>query len=236
MFKRAIFSSATVLCIAATQLFIACGEETGVSAYKSQLKEMKYQYTPSFFVSAASKGDLKAVELFLKAQISINEPNSSGNTALVMATNKGHVEVAKALLAAGADPYLKSSAGTSSFVDAVRLNREALVKLFVEHLKKTPQGLTGAKFAGIAAAKQGFTPIMAMLIDGGLDVNTTDSFGFTLLATAVKSGHANTVEYLLEKGADVNAKDKEGNSPLKWASHVGYPKVAKILKRHGGKM
>lgn len=221
---------------ALVSLLVACGgEETGVSAHKKQLKEMNYQYTPSYFVKAASKGDVKAVELFIKAQIGIDDPNSQGNSALVMATNKGHVEVVKALLAGGADPYLKSSAGTSSFVDAVRLNREPIVKLFVDHLKATPQGLSGAKFAGLAAAKQGFTPIMAMLVDGGLDVNTTDNFGYSLLVTAVKSGHKNTVEYLLEKGADVNQPDKEGNTPLKWANHSGYPKVAKVLKRHGGK-
>lgn len=214
----------------------ACGEDKeSVSSIKKEIKALSYQFTPNFFVKAASKGDVKAVELFIKAKIAVDAPNAKGNSALVMATNKGHVEVVKQLIAAGSDPYKKSSAGVSAFVDAVLLNREAVVKVFVDHLKQTPQGLTGAKFAGLSAAKQGFTPIMAMLIDGGLDVNTYDNNKYSLLITAIKSGHANTVDYLLEKGANPNQADKEGNSPLKWSSHSGYPKVSKILKRHGAK-
>lgn len=215
----------------------ACnGEATGAAKYKADLEKMKYKFSPGFFVKAASKNDVKAVDLFIKAAISVDATNKQGNTALAMAANKGHAEIVKLLLDAGANPSLKGGRGLSAIVDAISLNHTPVVQVIVDHLKGQNNGkLNGGRFAGLMAAKQGFTPIMAILIDAGLDINTSDDTGYSLLITAIKSGHKNTVEYLLEKGADVNLGDKDKNSPLKWAKHSGYPKVAKVIKRYGGK-
>ena len=44
-----------------------------------------------------------------------------------------------------------------------------------------------------------------------------------------------TAELLIAKGADVNAKDGYGNTPLDWALKYKHPKIADLLRKHGGK-
>jgi ankyrin repeat protein len=43
------------------------------------------------------------------------------------------------------------------------------------------------------------------------------------------------VELLIENGADVNAKNNYGGTPLDGAISLDRPKIADLLRKHGGK-
>lgn len=60
------------------------------------------------------------------------------------------------------------------------------------------------------AAGFGDTREVKLLLDWGVDVNATDSLGFTALHFATRYGHTDTVKLLLAIGADVNAKSSSG--------------------------
>jgi ankyrin repeat protein len=109
-----------------------------------------------------------------------------------------------------------------------------------------------------SAAAEGELPLVELLLVDGLDVNSRDADGRTLLSLAAQRGHLDAVEFLLRHGADVNARDEgppsrretragwrpegpgqskgtgEGTTPLGWAERAGHRTVAALLHRHGG--
>lgn len=65
----------------------------------------------------------------------------------------------------------------------------------------------------------------------GLDTNSMDDVGQTLLNWASAFGTLEMVEYLCDKGADVNKGQR--SSSLHYAACFGRPGIAKVLLKHG---
>ncbi|AKT34475.1 Ankyrin repeat [Pyrobaculum sp. WP30] len=72
-----------------------------------------------------------------------------------------------------------------------------------------------------------------LLLSRGVDPNTRDVHGLTLLHAAAWCGDESAVELLLKAGADPNARDAEGNTPLHVAARRMFPQVALLLLKHG---
>lgn len=70
-------------------------------------------------------------------------------------------------------------------------------------------------------------------IDAGLDINSRNENGFTLLMSAVSGGHLPVVEYLLKKGADVNLQDQRVGTPLHLATAKDEVEIIKLLISYG---
>lgn len=73
-------------------------------------------------------------------------------------------------------------------------------------------------------------------IAGGANVNSTDSYGWSVLAAALFSPAMASLEIirlLLEHGADVNHQDEDGFSPLAEAFYRHDPAVIECLLNHG---
>ena len=68
-----------------------------------------------------------------------------------------------------------------------------------------------------------------LLLESGVDVNSKDNLGTTVLHWATKKGHKAVVELLLERGADVNAQGGADGNALQAASCNGHRAV---LGRH----
>ena len=84
----------------------------------------------------------------------------------------------------------------------------------------------------LIAVTLGHKEIVELLIAKGADVNAKNRMGGTPLHFSASGGHKEVAELLIAKGADVNAKDF-GTTPLDKA--IGYPKLAGLLRKHGGK-
>ena len=55
--------------------------------------------------------------------------------------------------------------------------------------------------------------MMKLLVDGGADVNATDSELWTPLHAAATCNHLDLVQYLIANGADLLAVNSDGNMP-----------------------
>ena len=110
----------------------------------------------------------------------------SGWTLLMQAVQKGSLELAEALVAAGAEVNARidsDSRGTALY--------------FATSINSTN-----------AAA------LVELLLKNKADVNVTDAYGSTPLIQAVSKRNPEVVKLLVEHGADVNAMTQQGDSPL----------------------
>ncbi|XP_076435310.1 uncharacterized protein LOC143275219 [Babylonia areolata] len=170
--------------------------------------------------------------LLLRAGADVNAKDSTKNTPLMWAVERGHADTAKMLLEHGADVNAKDSAGHTPLWCAVRGGHTNTSKLLMEHgadvNTKDSDGCTPLMWA----VREGHADTAKQLMEHGADVNTKDSDGCTPLMWAVRS-HTDTAKQLMEHGADVNTKDSDGWTPLMWAVERGHTDTAKQLMEHG---
>jgi ankyrin repeat protein len=86
------------------------------------------------------------------------------------------------------------------------------------------------------AAECGDEVMVKLLLEkGGVDINSKDMEGRTVLSLAAGSGHEAVVKLLLEQcDVDVNSRDNEGRTPLLFAAGVGHEAIAQMLLEKGG--
>jgi ankyrin repeat protein len=94
------------------------------------------------------------------------------------------------------------------------------------------------------AARKGNIEAIKQHLAAGTDVNTKDGSGSTPLhnaalgggnQNAAHGGQKEIAELLIAKGADVNTKNELGETPLDWVLWCMQPKIADLLRKHGGK-
>jgi ankyrin repeat protein len=116
------------------------------------------------------------------------------------AVGQGHAEVARLLIAHGAD------------VNAVSGRRDWERQNTAEPRQKwLPLGeLTPLYFA----SRDGCVPCVAVLVEHGAQVDVQDPEGITPLVSAIINGHYDVAAELVEHGADPNLADNDGRTPL----------------------
>ena len=94
--------SSMITALAILILFLAnmASAATPVEARK-EIKQMGIEYTEQQFATSAGAGDMTAVKLFLEAGMDVN---AGGGAALGLAAGRGQIEMVKFLLSKGAKP------------------------------------------------------------------------------------------------------------------------------------
>ena len=85
----------------------------------------------------------------------------------------------------------------------------------------------------MAAALNGRTDVLQILLEKSSHVDAKDNFGWTSLIIASRSGHTDIVRALLDAGADVNAKTNTDYTALMAAAKQGHPDTVKLLLTRG---
>ena len=141
--------------------------------------------------------------------------NIYGETALLKAFTSGHIDIARILLQAGADPSICSNNGTTALHCAVRLCREDIVTMFL-----TNQRMTNAIVLNLPAAlmetplmlacRYGFAGIVRRLLNAGADAELARNiFGKTTMQIARESGNAEIIR-LIEVALFAKAAGRSG--------------------------
>ncbi|MBN8441793.1 MAG: ankyrin repeat domain-containing protein [Thauera sp.] len=97
---------------------------------------------------------------------------------------------------------------------------------------------TAPAFAGsyedaLSSARLGDTSQLVDLLNKGVDPDTVDAQGNTLLILAAREGQLSTVEALLKHRVKVGARNFVGDSALMLAVLAGHDKVAEVLMKAG---
>lgn len=168
------------------------------------------------------------------AAVDIRDGNF-GQTPLMVAVREGHLELAKRLLAAGADVNAQTAAeGAPRFVPPSEsppgLSRGAgIIRAGWPEGRGKRFPAAGAKTPLLYAAREGHLELARLLIENGAKLELADGNGVTPLIDAIinasifrvnrtgESDHLKIAHLLIDAGANVNAIDWYGQTPL-WAA------------------
>jgi len=150
---------------------------------------------------AAMAGDRAAVRAKLDAGTPVDEENGYGLTALYYAVTRRHVETARLLLEARADPNHDSPIKGRLMAAAAEKGDPAMVRLLLDHKGNPNKGNDD----GISAMHLARKPDIAELLLGhGGNPNVQTAAGTTPLTFAVARGDMAMTRFWLDHGADIN--------------------------------
>jgi len=150
-----------------------------------------------------------------------------------------HTEVAKALVAAGADVNRKDMESNSPFLLAAATGQLELVQLALAHGADLNSTDSYDNTALIAACEHGNTEVVKVLLKAGVAVDHVNRQGWTALLETIVMGdgsarYEDTVQLLLDAGADANLADRDGTTPTRHARERSYKTMVKMLVRVRG--
>ncbi|WP_337237604.1 ankyrin repeat domain-containing protein [Proteus faecis] len=158
---------------------VTLAQEGNLSELKRQIEQgadvnARDAIQDSPYLYSGARGLQEILELTLSHGSSLKSVNRYGGTALIPASERGHVKTVKTLIDAGVD------------VDHInRLGWTALIEAII-----------------LGDGSQKYEDIVTLLIEGGANVNLADASGQTPLTLAKDKGYTNIVNILKQAGAE----------------------------------
>jgi ankyrin repeat protein len=163
-------------------------------------------------VSAMKNRDVTSAQTLLKQRVDVNVPDVDGMTPLHWAAHWNELELAKQLLAAGANAKATNRYGVTPLHEATLVADVPLMEALLK-AGANPEATYGSGETPLMiAARTGNVDAVKLLIDHQAGVNTAEEFrGQTPLMFAAAEDHPQVVKYLIDHGAQVNARSRKFN-------------------------
>ncbi|PNP40967.1 hypothetical protein TGAMA5MH_06833 [Trichoderma gamsii] len=162
---------------------------------------------------------------------SANDAHKSNikDTALLLASDVGHVDVVDLLLKNDASHSYSNPRGQTALYAACCNGHLEVAKLLIlgnADIKATEEeGQTPL----MAACANGNLDLVKLLLEKGAVVNAKSNSGMVAAFTAAQCGHLDVLRLLLSKGADICHEDGKGLQPIHAASQNGHSKIVEFL-------
>ncbi|XP_019850301.1 PREDICTED: ankyrin repeat domain-containing protein 17-like [Amphimedon queenslandica] len=173
----------------------------------------------------------KIVLLLLQFDLNINYQNSSGFTALMIASGIKHLKVVDLLLSKSPDINIQNSKGITALMIASesRFGSFQVVKLLLRKgLNINVQEYKGWT-ALMFACQDGCYDVVELLLSKNPDVDVQSNNGETSLMVACDNGHSQVVELLLSKNADISIATNYSWTALMLSCCKGYHIIVDLL-------
>jgi ankyrin repeat protein len=170
---------------------------------------------------AALEGHVEVVQWLLHHEpvALLDARDDLGCTALILAVQSSNIEVALALLGAGANVAIASNDGTTALTACSGVGMmERLLELGLDIHARDEDGMD----ALLLACRRGDVEVVSLLIEHRASVYTRDDAGVTALMhacygghmrhVAVEEDHPSCLQALVDASADVNKADDVGNT------------------------
>lgn len=189
---------------------------------------------------AVMAGDLAQVERLINTGAAVDEKNTSGETALLLAVKHDRTEIAKALIAAGASVNAVAGNYDTPWLLAGASGRTEIIR---DMIPRGPDLSIRNRYGGnalIPACERGHVETIKVLLATAIDVDHVNNLGWTCLLEIVILGnggprHVEAARLVLDAGANPNIADKDGVSPLAHARSNGQAEIAALIEKAGGK-
>ena len=149
-----------VIMVIACAILVSCmrGED-----YRKIIEKKGMQFTQESFLKEVKAGSREHVELFIKAGIDINSRDKDGSTALMVASERGDVQMAQLLIQNGADVNAKNIDGYTALMYVAYKGNLAIAELLIKNKAdvnaRDKDGWTALRYASI----QGRNDIIKLL-------------------------------------------------------------------------
>jgi TonB family protein len=174
------------------------------------------------------------VKALIESGADVNtERDEYGRTALMLASEKNHLGVVKALLAANADLEAKDNTGETALIDAAWGDHLEMVRTLLAAHADLESGDKTGDTALMLASAHGHVSVALALLAAKAKVDARDSEGETPLMVASRNDEPAVVRLLLAAKADVNAKADDGSTALMMAAQKGNAEVVRLLRTAG---
>lgn len=185
--------------------------------------------------AAARVGFAEGVQLLCEAGVPVNSLNSSGESPLLLATDRGSVSCVGVLLRNGADVNLVGENVKSPILLAIERGNEAIVKQLLA--SGAEFGPTNEKKAGLlhyaAQHADDETDMLELLLQHGADLHATDADGLTPLFYAARSADPKVVKWLIQRGAKTDTLTANGSTLMYYAAQNNNSRVMRYLVKLG---
>jgi ankyrin repeat protein len=188
---------------------------------------------------AISYGHLGIVKLLAEhmEEGGLEVQDAMGRTAVHLALRAGHLDMAAALLSAGAKAMVMDRRGQTPLLLAAQGGHVDIVELLLQRLNG--QGLEAKGEKGRTAlhwaVEHSKLEMTTRLISAGAKAVIQDKDGETPLMSAVEWGQAGIAKVLLKRmaGQGLEVKDRMGNTALHWAAEHNRAAIATLLLSAG---
>lgn len=171
---------------------------------------------------------VEIVHFLIKAGISPDSVNNSGQTPLMLAADKGDLSMVALMLKLKANATLTDTNGKSALSYAQNSGNQHIIDLLKKH--GAPDG---AESDILQAAATGNTAAVLSLIQKGVDVKTPRGIGFEAALAAALNGHEDTLLALMEQGVNLNAISNRSRKMLNVAVEYNNEQAVRMLVKHG---
>jgi ankyrin repeat protein/L-ascorbate metabolism protein UlaG (beta-lactamase superfamily) len=159
-------------------------------------------------------GPQDLIEPILDHGQDVNERFIGEVTLMQGAAAMGNTNAMKILYERGADVNAISERGETALYFCVREGKTEIATWLFSHGARARCELEGSGRNLLhLATLHGFTDIVELLVDNGVDLDDRDSFGNTALQYATKYGHKKIADLLKKHGADVTLPESYKSRP-----------------------
>ncbi len=181
---------------------------------------------------AMEKKDGAAVRALL-GDSNVNTAQVDGTTALHWAVRHDDLAMAKALLAAHANPKAENRYGVTPLSLAGTNGNAAMISLLLDAGADANAALAGGETPLMTAARTGKIEAVKALLARGAVVDAKLAQGQTATMWAAAEGHTAVVQTLIAAGADFRSPLDTGFTPMLFAVRAGHAEVVRALVKAG---
>lgn len=184
--------------------------------------------------NASLDNDAQTIRHLLSVKVDPNSgaANPAGDTPLIVASLRGNLEAAQALLDGGANLEMTNQYGATALHVATKNSQEKMVTLLLSRDAKVDAGINEGNLTALyLAAQSNHTGIASLLLKSGAGANRAHhKLGDSALHVAAQEGFYELAALLLQYQADPNARmNVEGYTPLDNAVQNNHPKLVQLL-------
>lgn len=241
MKNKSALRTGIITCIAVLSICLSgCSDTEGP---KRLLEEKGIPYTPESFRSFVAADEAEIAEVFLKAGMRVDDPDTDGITPLMLAAAKGNSRTVALLLGRGASGSAVTKNGETALMFAAAKGKYDVAQLLLAAGSPVNASNTAgmsALFLAVSGSSLKDYPnnrnyaVAKLLIEKGAQVNAAEKqHGQSPLMMAAVQGDAEMTKLLLEAKADVKQESAIGFTPLMYAIVEGNKACVELLLKNG---